>query len=99
MIRIVAVFLAQQHAVALQQPLAALDGFDFDTLDVELDQVFSARRDLAVVDEVVERDHRNVLAAAIRAPSDAERLVLGAGQPRGSARRAARTLHYLKAVA
>ena len=87
------------HAVALQQPRAALDGFDLDAFDVELDQVFSVRRNLAVVDQIVERDDRHVLAAAAGVAGDAERLVLGAGQPRGPARRADRAFHQLKAVA
>src|SRR5690349_22669207 len=33
---VVAMLLAQDDAVALEQPLAALDGLDFDALDVEL---------------------------------------------------------------
>ena len=49
--------------------------------------------------QVVERDHRHFLAAAVGAAGDAERLVLGAGQPRGAARRADRALHHLEAVA
>src|SRR3981081_4153367 len=96
---IVAMVLAQQHAVALQQPGTALDGLDLDALDIELDQVFSVPRNLAVVDQVVERDHRTVLAAISRIAGDAERLMLGAGQPRGAPARTNRTLHDLKAVA
>src|SRR6516225_7711803 len=38
---IVAVLLADDDAVALQQPRAALDGIDLDAFDVELDQIFS----------------------------------------------------------
>src|ERR1035437_3686093 len=96
---IVAVFLAQQDAVALQQPRAALDGLDLDAFDVKLDQVFSVRRNPAVIEQVIERDDRYVLAAAAPAACDAERLMLGAGQPRGAARRTDRALHDLKAVA
>src|SRR5665647_876897 len=86
MMAVAAVFLAQQHAVALQQPGAALDGLDFDAFDVELDQVFSFDGNLAVVEQIVERDDRHILAAAIRSRGDAERFMLGAGQPRGAAR-------------
>src|SRR5260370_21529094 len=96
---IVAVFLAQQDAVALQQPRAALDGLDLDTFDVELDQVFSIRRYLAVVQQIIERNDRHVLAAAARVAGDAERLMLGAGKPRGAPVRTDRALHDLKAVA
>ena len=78
---IVAVLFAQDDAVALQQPRAALHGFDLDALDVELDQEFSSRRDLAVVEQIVERDDRHFLAVRL-ATGDAERLVLGARQPR-----------------
>ena len=77
-------FLAQDDAVALQQPRAALDGLDLDALDVELDQEFAAGRNLAVVEQIVERDDRHFLAAVVGAAGDAERLVLGAGQPRGA---------------
>src|SRR5258706_1638561 len=99
MIGIVAVFLAQQDAVALQQPRATLDGFDLDTFDIELDQVFSTSRNLAVVEQIVERNHRHVLAAISRIASDAERLMLGTRQPRGAPRRANRAFHDLKATA
>src|SRR5882757_9520578 len=40
---IVAMLLAEDRGIALQQPGSALDGLDFDALDVELDQVFSVR--------------------------------------------------------
>src|SRR6266436_9306933 len=86
MLGIVAVLLAQNHAVGLQQPRAALDRLDLDALDVELDQVFAVFPDLAVVDKIVERDHGDLLAAAIGVACDAEGLVLGAGQTRAAAR-------------
>src|SRR5882757_4927606 len=80
---VVAVLLAQQDTVALQQPRAALDGFDLDAFDVELDQVFSIRRDLAVVEQIVERDDRHVFAVG-RVACNAERLMLGAGKMCGA---------------
>src|SRR5665213_1453364 len=58
---VVAVLFAQYHAVALQQPRAAFDGVDFDTLDIELDQVPAAGGYLAVVEQIVERDDRHFL--------------------------------------
>src|ERR1700761_9526722 len=84
-LRIVAVLLAQDHAVALQQPRAALDGLDLDPLDIELDQIFAAGRHLAVIEEVVEREHRHLFGIVGLFAGDAERFVLGAGQPRGAA--------------
>src|ERR1700744_5047770 len=89
---VVAVLLAQDHAVALEQPRAALDRLDLDALDVELDQIFPVSRGLAVVEEIVERNHGHFLAVGLIA-GNAESLVLGAGQTRGAARGADRALH------
>src|SRR3954468_11559599 len=75
---VAAVLLAHDDAVGLEQPGAALDRLDLDALDVELDQVLAAGGDLAVVDQIVERDDRHVLAARRRIAGDAEGLVLGA---------------------
>src|SRR6185437_16319687 len=61
-------------------------------------QVFAGGRNLAVVDEVVERNNRHFLAAGLVA-GDAEGLVLGARQTRGPAARADRALHGLEAIA
>ena len=49
--------------------------------------------------QIIERDDRHFLAAVAGAAGDAERLVLGAGQPRGAPRRADRALHRLETVA
>src|SRR5215472_2898057 len=43
MLRIIAVLLTQDHAVAPQQLGAALDRLDLDALDVELDQILAVR--------------------------------------------------------
>jgi hypothetical protein len=75
--RIIAVLLAQEHAVALHQTRAALHGLDLDAFDVELDQIFSAGRDLAVVEQIIERDDGHLFAISLVA-GDAEGLVLGA---------------------
>ena len=79
-------------------PRAALDRLDLDALDIELDQVFSAGSDLAVIDQVVERDHRDLLAAGVRTPCDAEGLMLGAGQSRLTPRGPDRAFHRLETV-
>src|SRR5262249_60067665 len=91
--------LAHDYAVALQQPRAALDSLDLDAFDVELDQIFAAGFDLAVIDEVVEPDDRHFLAACRRSAGDAEGFVLGAGQPRSATGCADRTFHRLEAIA
>src|SRR4051794_17492443 len=96
---VAAVLFAQDNAVRLQQARAAPDGLYLDAFDVELDQVFPAGRDLAVIDQIVECDDRHVLAAAVGTADDAEGLVLGARQPRRTAHRADRALHDLGAIA
>src|SRR3954451_6818427 len=45
---IVAVLLAENGGISLQQPGAALDGLDLHALDIKLDQVLSTRRNPAV---------------------------------------------------
>ena len=64
-------------SVAPEQLRSALDRVDLDAFDVELDQIFACCRNLAVVDEIVERDDRHFLAVRLVA-GDAEGLMLGA---------------------
>ncbi len=90
--------LAQDHAVSLQKTRAALDRFDFHAFDIKLDQVFAVGRNLAVVDQIIECNNRHFLAAT-SGPCDAQGFVLGAGEPRGTARSADRAFHRLETTA
>ena len=57
---------------------------------------YRPRANLAVLDEIVERDHRHHLAAVVGVAGDRACLMLGAGQLRDPALGADRALHDLK---